>query len=430
MLTPRQLRRNALLHLMDGVFFMTATAVFSGQIVVPSLTLELTPSRFLLGLRTTILWACLVLPQLWYVRHVEGLPYKRPTVLLWAAVQRIGRITFLIWISVFWGNHLLTLVMFYTCFGVCAFGGGMVSAVWSDWFAKTTDEKSWNWIMSLRPAIPAIFIVLASPLIKRIMDPETCPTPLNYQILLGTAVVLWLLSYGCAALVHEEHEIEPSTGKRSTWRLYMKRMAWTTFRRPDFRLYMLTRILSQIPLMMLFIFLMAHADDLGVTPAHKGSFTAYHFGFLAFGAIVGGRLSAKFGPTVTCRIYPLLTAAACFMACFWCSADAMVWVFAVWGVAAGMCAAASPPILLRYAGPYRRPIYAAVSITILGLTGAIAPPIIGTMLDWNWITSNTMFCVMGTAAACSWLLFVFGVPRWPMAEEDAINSKPMSPRPE
>ncbi len=431
MLTSRQQRRNAVLHILDGVFFMIAMALFSREIVIPALIKELTESKFLLGLRPTIAWICVLLPQLWYVRHVEGLPYKKPTVLRWAVVQRLGWVIFLIWISVAWSADGVTLGVFYFTLAIGAFGAGMVIPVWSDWYAKTTHENSWGWVLGIRWAIPALFIVTVSPVIKRVMNPDICPSPLNYQILLGVTILFLILSFVCATLVHEEPATEPSIGSRSSWRAYMKRMAWISLRRPDFRLFMLTNMLSHIPLMIIVTFLTRYALTLdGITQSSIAGFCSYYFGFLALGAIVSGRISDKFGPTMPCRIHPILTTAACAVACFWRSADAMVWTYGLWGVAFGMWTVSNMPILFRYAGPSRRPIYTAVSMTMLGVTAASAPPIVGWLLDKEWITFNTLFLIAALMALCSWILFMCAVPRWPMTEEHVINSNTTPPPPD
>jgi len=415
MLTQRQLRRNAVLHILDGVFFVMATAVFSAEIVIPTLIKELTESKFLLGLRPTIVWMGLLLPQLWYVRHVEGRPYKKPTVLLWGTVERLGRIMFLIWILFFWGNAGQTLAVFYVTLGIGALGTGMVLPIWSDWFAKTTPEKSWGRLFGICWAIPALFIVVATPTIRRVM---TLDSPLDYQILLGVAVLFWMLSFIAVAFVREDHQLEPATGARSSWPAYLKRMAWISFRRRDFRLFMLTNTLSHVPLMLLVSYMTAYALTLpGISQTTTAGFISYYFGFLALGAIIGGRVSDKFGPTVPGRIHPILTATACTLAYFWRSADAMVWIYCFWGVASGMWAATNLPILFHYAGPSRRPIYTAVSMTLLGITGASVPPLVGLLFDCDLLSYHTMFLVSAVSALCSWALFMLHIPRWPLPEE-------------
>jgi MFS family permease len=420
MLTPRQLRRNAILHMLDGVFFMIAMAVFSREIVIPTLIKELTGSMFLLGLRPTIVWVGMLLPQLWYVRHIEGLPYKKPTVLLWAVVERIGWVLFMLWISFFWGNSGQTLAVFYITLAIGSLGSGMVMPVWSDWLAKTTPEESWGWVRGVCWAVPALFIVIAGPLFKRTMNFDS---PLDYQILLGVAIVFWIMSFAAVALVREDHELEPASGERSSWRVYLKRMAWISFRRRDFRLFMLTNVLSHVPLILVITFMTRYALTIeGVAQSDTSRFTSYYFGFLALGALAGGRISDRFGPTVPCRIYPLLTAAACSVACFWRSADAVVWIYGLWGVASGLWSVSNLPILFRYAGPARRPIYTAVSMTILGVTGASAPPIVGWIHDRGLVSFNTLFLVAGAMALCSWALFMLRIPRWPIAEEHAVNN--------
>jgi Major Facilitator Superfamily len=431
MLTPQQLRRNAILHILDGVFFMIAMAVFSREIVIPTLIGELTSKKFLLGLRPTIMWVCVLLPQLWYVRHIEGLPYKKPTILRWAVVQRLGWIIFMIWISVAWSADGVTLGVFYATLALGAFGAGMVVPVWSDWYAKTTPEKSWGWVLGIRWAIPALFVVAISPITRRVMDPDVIGSPQNYQILLGVALFFWTASFVCATLIHEEHAEEESTGRRSSWLHYIKRMRWISFRRPDFRTFMIANVLSHIPLMLLISYMTDYALTLeGTVKSDTTGFSIYYFGFLALGAIVGGRISDRFGPTVPCRIHPLLTAAACATAYFWRSPDAMVWVYSLWGVAFGMWAVSNMPILFRYAGPSRRPIYMAVSMTMLGVSGASVPPLFGRLLDIGLLSYSHIFLISAVSAASSWALFMFGVPRWPLAEEHVVNSKLPPPTPD
>ena len=69
---------------------------------------------------------------------------------------------------------------------------------------------------------------------------------------------------------------------------------------------------------------------------------------------------------------------------------------------------------------------ACQELTDLGCVRAL----VGLFLDAGRISYNHIFLVATLAAGASWTLFMFGVPRWPMPEEHAINSKLAPPAPD
>jgi len=83
-------------------------------------------------------------------------------------------------------------------------------------------------------------------------------------------------------------------------------------------------------------------------------------------------------------------------------------VSAAWsllGFALGMRMAAMMPAVFSYAEPHRRPSYAAVVFTVVGV-GAFVPPLLGIIKDANVVAFPHLFLLSAALAAVSWLMFL------------------------
>lgn len=397
--------RNTILHALDGLFFCAGLVVLSYQVTIPQMITELRDSDLLLGLVPFIVSLGMVLPQLFHAKAVEGLPYKKRRVLLCALLQRTGWLVFFGSLFIHWGAPF-TLIVFFCVLAVNSLGSGMIIPVWTDWFAKTAPEKIWGKILGIRwTASGVLGIALGHFFIRRVM--ATFPSPERYQIIVGTAIACYALSFVSLALVKEEPEHGLPDQGQTRWLDYFKELAWILFRRRDFRKFMLASQLAALPIVIMMAFLTKYGlTYTDVSGEVAGSFTLFFFGASAVGALVGGSLSDRLGTITPFRVFPVSAIAAAVVAYTSRDPFTVSVAFSLLGLAFGARIVVLLPAVFRYSGKDRRPTYTAVSYVFLTLGAALVPPVIGALLEAEVLSYPGMFIFCGFLSAAGWLLFL------------------------
>lgn len=399
-----QSKRNVIFHLLDGIFFGAALVVLSRQIVLPNMVNDLTDSVFLIGLLPFIGQLGILLPQMFYAKKVEGLAYKKPAVLFCAFLQRVGWLVFLLSLYLCW-QATFTLTVFFVILACNSLGTGLIIPVWTDWYAKTVPEKMWGRVLGVRRAIPTVLGIPLGLLMERIMD--TRGAPARYQILVILGLIFYALSFLFIMLVREERHEGLPTQSATSWKDYFKGLAAILFRRRDFRAFMIALLLVALPMVVTSAFLMKYAlANPGVKEGVAGTFTMFYWPAVGLGSLVGGLLSDRKGIMVPFRVFPLFVTAGALLAAL-SNEPALVstaWVLV--GFAFGAQMVVVMPAVFRFAGPHRRPSYTALRFTVLGIAGAIVPPLLGIAKDAQVLDFPHVFLLCGVVALIGWVLFL------------------------
>ncbi len=400
----RTYRWNVACHFLDGVFFFAALMSFSPEVVMPKFIADLTPSDTLLSLRMFIIHACLLAPQAFYAKRVEGLAYKKPTVMLCVGLQRIGWLVFFASLFYRW-SPAFTLPVFFGMLAVNSLASGMIIPIWTDWYAKTVPEGVWGRLLGMRRAVPAVLGLALGRGIQWAM--ETYAAPRRYQLLVAAAIVFYALSAVFVALVKEERHDGLPHQRDTTWRDYFGGLAGIVRRRRDFRTFLLGALTVALPIVVLLTFLTKHGLSYpGVSAGVVGVFTMCSYAASAAGALVGGRVSDRLGAIVPFRIFPPFVAAAAGIAVF---SASPAWISVAWallGFAFGVSMVVTLPAVFRFAGPHRRPSYSAVHFVCLGAASATVPIALGLLLDIHLVSYEQIFAVFGALALVGWALFL------------------------
>ena len=397
--------KNALSHAVDGVFFHAGLVVLSRQVTMPKLITELSDSALLVGLIPVVWTVGVFLPQTFHARRVEGMAYKKSTVLLCGIVQRIGWVIFLISLFVYWGGAF-TLGFFFLALALASVGTGLAIPVWTDWFAKTTADGVWGKVLGIRRAMSGVLgIVIGHFLIRWVM--ATYPSPQRYQVLVGIAVVFFIISYVAVLTVQEEPRHGLPHHRESTWWEYMGHLKRILARRGGFRRFLLALLLANTAIVLLMAFLTKYGlTHPGVGSEVTGSFTLFFFGASAVGSLVGGFLSDRRGVMFPMRILPLFSVGAVAAAVVSSDPALVCAAFALVGLAFGTRVTCMLPAIFRFAGPEQRPSYMAVSFTCMGLANAVLPPLVGALIDIDILSFPAMFIAAGVLSVLSLLTFV------------------------
>ena len=413
MLSPRQLRRNALFHMLDGIFFFAALALFSREVVMPKMITDLSDRALLVGLVPLIYWSGYVLPQVLAAKRAEGIAYKKPAVIGCAVAQRVALLGFLVLMPALWGRPAV-LAVFFCVLAVNSIGSGLIMPVWSDWYAKTTIEGQWARLLGLRMAL---FGVLALPLgwlNGWVM--ETFPAPDCYILLLDGALFFYLLSTLSLVEIQEEHTDGLPDHSRTSVAGYVWGLGRILVARRDFRLFVAASLLISAPIILLSTYLTPYGLTFpGVEDDVTGTFTTAYFVSMAAGSLVGGRMSDRVHAIAPFRIFPLglAGAAACAFAAR--GAGMVTVAFCLLGLALGAQIAVTSPAIYRFAGPLRRPSYSALYFSLLGTSYALCPVLAGALLDRHVLSFPCMFAIAGSLALAGWLMFMLMRPPSPTA---------------
>jgi len=398
-----QLKRNAILHGLDGVFFFAGLTLFNRGQIVPKMFEDLGGSDFLLGLVALVYWLLHMVPQTISAKAVEGMAHKRRAVLLGLFFQRVGWLGFLISIFFRWDSRF-TLAAFFIALTLNRLGTGMVGPVWTDWYAKTTSNSVWASVLGFRRAAAGVIGVALGFLIHWIMANFEAPT--RYQILLSLAVLCYAASYLFVALVREERTDGLPSRQGTSWGEYFRDLLRIAFQPGDYSRFVIGCLMVSAPMAVMVTFLTRYGLTYpGVSDGVTGTFTAFYQGALALGAMAGGLLSDRRNPVAPFQVSPLLFIAAVGIACISPHPAAVSAAWACLGLAFGMRLTALMPAVFRFAEKGRIPSYMAATVTVIGIPRAFAPPLAGYLLDRRALSFPQLFIICGALSFLGWLMF-------------------------
>jgi len=394
-------RWNVICHLLDGVFFFAAVITFSAEIVIPKMISDLKDSALLLGLVPLTMNLASLLPQTFYAKMIEGLSYKKPTVLLCAFLQRAGWLVFLVWLYLGWSAGF-TLPVFFAVYAVNNVGSGLIMPVWTDWYAKTVPANQWGRLLGARGAIPAVLGIALGRLIQWVMNIH--PAPQRYRLLLLLAIGFYVLSFFFVMLVKEDRHDGLPNHRKTGWGDYFKDLGGILVRRRDFRTFVTAAFLGVLSLTVMTTFLTKYGLSYeGVTSGVTGMFTMSYFGATAIGSLAGGLISDRKGAIAPFQVFPLLAMMGCLVAALSARPAVVCTAWGLLGLAWGMRIVAMLPAVFHFSGPHRRPTYAAMLFTALG-AGAVVPSLLGLAKDAGVLAFPHLFVLAGALALTSWLL--------------------------
>jgi len=150
-------RRNFIHFLADNILFSVAMGILGTTTLIPDFVRRLTDSEILIGLSGNIFTIGFTLPQLFIARHIVRHAHKkwwfvgpnipvRFVILLFAGL--------IIWLGP--ERSGLILLAFFICYGIAAFGDGLVGVPWTDLVGSSLDNRWRARMLGLAAAISGI----------------------------------------------------------------------------------------------------------------------------------------------------------------------------------------------------------------------------------------------------------------------------------
>jgi len=279
-------RRNFVAVLADYTFFALAMAFVSPSTILPSFVRQLTASPLLIGLNGTLQTAAWLLPQLIAARYLRGKAYKKPYLLIPAA---IGRPFFLLFaLALFFGLQrqvALTLTVVFIGMALFWTTDALAAVAWFDIVGQVFPSKRRGRLFGLAQVLSGVMAVGGGFVTSYVLGDDGPPFPHNYAILF-LAAAMFLGGSWFATLNIKEVAASPESGDTPPQTAFVRGLARIWRRDRNFRLFIVVRLLVGLSGLALPFYVIFATDGLGLGEGVVGLYTSAQ----VIGNMVGGVL--------------------------------------------------------------------------------------------------------------------------------------------
>ncbi|MBI1280333.1 MAG: hypothetical protein GC179_19580 [Anaerolineaceae bacterium] len=424
-LTPTQreslYRRNFIFFLIDGILFTVAMSIIGPTTLIPDFIRHLTNSEILIGFSSSIFDVGFTLPQLFVARYIVRFTNKKwwfvgPNIPVRFAILSFGILTVLLGKD----RPALILVAFLICYGIAAFGDGLVGVPWADLIGTSLDNRWRARMFGLMSASGAVIMLGLSPVLGIILSDAGPGFPNNYAALFGLAGALFVISILPGIFIHElpggkAIEKIPSLGE------FLPGLGHVLRTDGPFRAVVILRLLTVL-------FMMAGPFYIGFATVQLGlSSTVAVPTLLAMqtignitGALVYSWLGARnnllyIRLALSCAIILPMSALIASIV----GPLPLYFGFFVSGVALSNLGFSYQNWVITYATPDQRPTYAGLFNTISAVISLIAPFIAGTIAQI--LGYEALFVVAIVMVSCALFVAVRYVSN-PQPAQQAVST--------
>jgi MFS family permease len=374
-------RRNFFFFTFDGILFMTALSIIGSTTVIPDFVRQLTSSEILIGLSANLFDIGFTLPQLFIARFIIQFERKKwwfigPSIPVRTIMLIFGMIVMFLGAD----NPGLILGVFFFCYGLVAFGDGMVGASWADLVGTSLNSRWRARMFGMMSTIVGLIMLALAPLIRLILSDEGPGFPQNYGLLFIGAGVLFAVSIIPIIFV-KELPGGKAVEKLPSFREFLPGLVRILRVDAPFRSLIVARILVSF-------FIMANPFYIGFATTTLGlSSTDAVPNLLAMqtiGAIVGAMVYTWLGAKDNLLYIRLSLGGAAILPVGALLSPVMGPVALYVGFfMSGLCVSnlglSYINWVITHASPDQRPIYAGLFNTIVALTALLAPFLGGTI---------------------------------------------------
>lgn len=407
-LVEHQYRWNFGVNLADGTAFWLGASFISATTVIPLFVSKLTTSTVAIGYVAMLAAAGWFLPQIFTSNWVERLPRRKPVLVYVGLVLERLPVFLMVLAAVLAGRWAAgALAFFLIVYTWHRFGGGVVATAWQDLIARVipVDRRGlfWGLTSSLGAAAGFAGAILSAWLLANY------PFPVSFVILFALTAVILLFGWGFTLLIREPAQ-KVRVARRSQ-RDYLAQLPGLVRQDRPFRRFLAARMLLSLGSMGLGFVTVAAVQQWAVPDGTVGLYTAVMLlgmtaANLVFG-LVGDRRGHKQSLEWAAGAYTLAFALA------WLAPEP-VWYFLVFfllGVGQGILVVSGILVVLEFSEPARRPTYAGIANSSLGVTG-MAGPLVGA-----WLASSGFGLLFALSAVLSLAALVamrwwVPEPRW------------------
>jgi MFS family permease len=409
----RNYRWNFSVNLLDNTAFWFGISFISASTIVPLFISKLTSSTLPIGIAAVIAQGAWYLPQLFTANAVEHLPRKKPAVVKAGLVlERLP-----VWLLVIAAllaprAPTLALVVFLGGYAWRGLGGGTVATAWQDLIARCFPVERRGRLFGLGSFLGAGIGAAGAGLSAWLL--ENLPFPTNFACMFAIAAASMGLSWFFTSLTREP--VQPVSTSRQTNRDFLSTLPGIVKHDRNFRRFLVARSLFALGGMGLGFVTVSAISRWHVPDATVGLYTAASWIGQTIGTLSFGLLADRFGHKLSLELGGLASVLAYAIAWL---APSPAWipiVFVLLGISIGAAMVSGILVALEFSRPERRPTYAGLANTTVGVSN-IAAPLIGAWLagaSYGWLFAASAAVNLVALAAMRWWV---REPRWALATQ-------------
>ena len=410
----RNYRWNYWVNLLDGATFWFGASFISSATIVPLFVSKLSDSPVAIGITAVIAQGSWYLPQLLTANLVERLPRKKPVVVNLGFFSERLPLFFMILAAFLAARNpfaaLLLFLIAYACHGV---GAGLIATAWQDLIARCFPVARRGRFFGTTMFVGAGMGALSASFSAWLLDSYAFPT--NFVIVFGIATASIMVSWVFIALTREP--AQPVTAPRRSSRQYWAELGTIVRGDVNFRHFLIARWTYALGAMGIGFVTVAAIQRWQVADRTVGLFTLMYLIGQTIGNLTFGFLADRFGHKLSLEVSAGLAAVAYVLAWLVPSPGWYFVIFVLLGMNLGATIVSGILIVMEFAAPDKRPTYAGLTNTSVGIVSSLAP-LIGTSLAGA--SYGLLFALGGVVNVVGLLLLRFWVQEPRLAGERVV----------
>lgn len=398
-------------NLLDGLAFWFGLAFVSASTVVPLFVSKITLNPLMIGLVAMVAQAGWYLPQLLAAGITERLPRKKPMVV------NVGffleRVPVWLWPLAAWlaaDLPYLALAVFMIGYIWHHMGAGLIAPAWQELLARCFAVNQRGWLFGFTTFAGTGAATLGAGFSSWLLQRYAFPT--NFVYLFGIAATAITLSWCFIALVREPLQAATPAARQPI--SIRRRMETVVGGDANFRAYLVARAFLMLATMGTGFVTVYAVERWSVPDSTVGVYTAVLLLGQTLGNLSAGLIADRMGNKIPLVLGGVVQVIGFATAWLTPAAAGMYAVFACLGFAVGVNIVSGILIALEFSEPARRPTYAGIANTTVGITGGCAPLIGGWIAgySYSWLFATS---VMLGVIAIALLAFTVTDPRHKVA---------------
>ena len=408
-------RWNFTVNLLDVTFFWFGNSFISSATIVPLFVSKLSDNPLAIGMAAVIAQGGWYLPQLFTANFVERLPRKKPVVVnVGFFSERLP--LYVIVLSAFVAMRSLpwALVLFLLGFAWHGIGAGVIATAWQDMIARCFPVQRRGRFFGISMFVGAGVGALAAGFSIWLLD--SFPFPMNFVYVFGIAAIGITISWVFLSLTREP--VQQIRTPRRSGREYWSELPQIVWQDGNFRHFLVARLMLGLGTMGTGFVTVAAVQQWQVADSTVGVYTILYLVGQTIGNLLFGFLADKYGHKLSLELSGVLAMLAFGFAWL---APAASWFFVVFlllGMNLGGTIVSGILIVMEFCVPEKRPTYAGLTNTGVGVISSLAP-LIGTGLasvGYDWLFA------LGVAVNLGALLLM----RFWVKEPRAVAKRPLA----
>jgi hypothetical protein len=286
-------KKNYILLLLEGILFDVGFVFFNPSTILPLLMMKLTNSSVMVGMLAMLRYLSPGIFSLISGNQTRPCKYKKKYLLI---VSAIGRLP--IWIlgislflinsnnKIFWGGIILFVNFLFWS------GDGSVTPVWSDIVGKTILPDQRGRFFLNRQVISGFLSLLASLLIRKILDSSILIFPNDYGIIISISALIFTFSLLSLVPINEASSI---TSEKDSYKEMIIKIPKYFKNNSGFSFSMITLFFSNLSTIALPFYITYSQIDFNLTEKHVASFVIIQILGRITAGLAYGLIGDKYG---------------------------------------------------------------------------------------------------------------------------------------